>query len=430
MQYWYAGVCVLKGMQTDAWCNVGPKGKHRHEPCEGFGNGRARKQRQQDVTAQQSMGARPDNNSGQSTPFLPDTALACVFHHLDCASAASLASTCRACAAEYVLQKPEFADKWILELRPKVVVNPCPCQHDDMHHHADPLTIAVWWEGTAGSSSTAMRRIYASAGQPGFLNSLWKATWPQTLWQDVQLSFVPGSADWDYHWRIHGVVNILIESDKRLQVPWVWLSRQFLGTFFASLADVMKAGARANYFHSFKVSLYRPAKHGMFQRVMEKSFQCSRDNDDVISMQSFHSHDSNESLESYNWHPDVVREPLLPVQLQQVAVTGTWSHKLPNANCLLMSAHRGSSFTGTVRGDRFKTAEVPDQVLQLHYYDLARYHQIVRYYEPLWPRCFEVARYDDLASEAFENEGALELAEMQFKPYTCEVDTEPSWYYY
>lgn len=416
-------------MQTDGWCSVGSKGKHRHEPYEGYGNGCARKKIQQHVTAQQSTSATPDNNSNNSIPFLPDTALARVFQYLDCASAACLASTCRACAAEYVLQKPEFEHKWILELRPKVIVSPCPYQHEDMDHHARPLTIAVWWEGTAGSSSTAMRRIYASASQPGFLSSLWKATWPQTLWEQLQLSLVPESAD--YHGGIYGVVNILIESDKRLQLPWVWLSRQFLGTFFASLADVMKAGAGANYLHTncLKVCLYRPAKDGMFQRIMEKDFQCYGDNDDKFSIQSFHSYDSSESLNSDFWHPDVVREPVLPVQLQQIAVTGSWSHKLPNANCSLMSAHRGTSFTGTVRGDRFKTVEVPDQVLQLHYSDLARYYEFARYYEP-WPRSFEVARYEDLAKEAFENEEALELAEMQCKPYTCEVDIDPSWYYY
>ncbi|KAL3160008.1 hypothetical protein ABBQ38_010395 [Trebouxia sp. C0009 RCD-2024] len=399
-------------MQDAGWCNVGRLGKHKHEPDERLlarsNGGRRRSPWHSSAVGQHVKQDSPKEDPSLGLTSLPGTALVLIFHRLDCASALSLAQTCSTFAAEYVQQKSEFDAKCMLELTPKVRT-----KVHDMEWSGRFLSIDLWWEGTMGHSSNAIRRIYQLASQPYFLERLWKAVLVPTFWAQVQAQCLMHTEDANgqlghhleddaHHCDLQPCVNILLDSNKYLWVPWHWLSEAFLTTFAVAFECGWQACGAVKPLHRLECSLYRPAEAGLFQNIMTLLFY---DTCDSHTLQGFAYCDSDESVMRYSDDYGIPSGYMvLPDHEQRVTVTGSWCRRLPESKWSLLGAHWGVIPHGRVHGDRFLGPCVkPDH---------------------------DALYSDESDFQLLLYEYALAEAMQRLKPYTCEVDRHPCWYYY
>lgn len=196
------------------------------------------------TTAQQAA----CNSDATASPNLP-SAITHIFHYLDCSSGVSLARTCHAYASEFALQKEAFLTKRMVELTPILSLDEADCH---------PVSIHAWW-----SSTSAMRRLYALRHDADFLQQIWRRAWPEDMWSELQANGLPASV---YHTVIR--VQILVESETNLAVPWEWLYGPFIRTPYDMLDNVLGQPSHTQ----FVVSLHRLAQRGRHQDIMLTHF--------------------------------------------------------------------------------------------------------------------------------------------------------------
>ena len=390
----------------DSWCEVGPKGKHKHVPqhhhepdCQNLLFPHFAHQPPDAVDVSESKQLQ----EVFSLTLLPDTALACIFQNLDSSSAFSLAQTCRACADEFAQQRSSLAKKCLAELTPTVT---CTARGD--HHevdwdgeHAPSLSFTVHWKD---SSKNAICRIYELSQKPGFWKNFWNAVWPTFQWSETLgdgLPILTEEQDGGYvHSSYNSVhVDMLMESNQKLYVSWEWLHAELLNSFTTVLLEALWAARSwpsGEHRIRLRMRLYRPAKDGRFQEVIHRITDCGSPDSALETL----------SMPPYTWS-EFFESPadVLPIHMQKVTVTGAWCRWLPNADWPLWHAHHGSSMQGTVAGDSFRS---PFN-LSMENVDL---EDDMYAYEPY---------YTDLTALA---------EEQSLKPFTCEVDIEPCWYNY
>ncbi len=167
------------------------------------------------TTAQQTA----CHSDATASPNLP-SAITHIFHYLECGSGVSLARTCCACASEFALQKKAFLTKRLVELTPILSLDEADCH---------PVGIHAWW-----SSTSTMRRLYALRRDPDFLQQIWQRAWPADVRSELQANGLPAFV---YHTVIR--VQILVENETDLTVPWDWLYGPFTRTPYDMLDNML-----------------------------------------------------------------------------------------------------------------------------------------------------------------------------------------------
>lgn len=184
-----------------------------------------------------------------------------------------------------------------------------------------------------------MRRMYALRHNPDFLQQLWRRAWPENVWDELLANGFPACASW---MRIH--VKVLIESETELAVPWEWL----YGPFMRAPYDVLESVLGQRPSTQVGISLHRPAEGGKYQEVMLTHFLRGEEEQWEWEFETF----SRQSHYTFCRDANAVA---LPDEQQQVAVTGSWCHKLPNADTPLWRVQQGctSHPDGVTDGDCF-----------------------------------------------------------------------------
>ncbi len=282
-----------------------------------------------------------------SLTLLANTALACIFQNLDSSSAFSLAQTCRACAGEFAQQNSSLAKKCLVELTPTVTCTPRE-DHDEIGQDGvwvPPLSFTVHWKDSA---KDAICRVHDLSQKPGFWRSFWNAAWPTFQWSETLgdgLPILTDEQDVSIHYSYNSLhVDMLMESNQKLYVSWEWLYAQLMDSFATVLWEALWAARSwppGEHRIRLRIHLYRPAKDGRFQEVMDHTTDCGSADSDSETF----------SVHPYTWSElENSKYPVfvLPIHMQKVTVTGTWCRWLPNADWPLWHAHHGGSMQGTV----------------------------------------------------------------------------------
>ena len=272
-----------------------------------------------------------EETSGLDLSSLPAPAIQLVFHHLDCSSGLSLACSCSAYAAEFALLREAFMAKCIAELTPILSLDeatesgPKDCYNVPQAYgqsNFNPVSLHVWWR-----SNSAMRRMYALRHEPNFLEQIWQRAWPINIWSELVTNGLPASARQSCV-RIH--VKILIESDKKLVVPWKWLYGPFTRAPYDALDNLLGQHEDCQV----GISLHRPAEHGKYQEVVLTHFVQNENGKFELEFITY-------SMQSHYDYATNADAGMLCEQQQQVAVTGRWCHRLPVADTPLWRAQQG-----------------------------------------------------------------------------------------
>lgn len=365
-------------MQDNGWCRVGAQGRHRHVPSQQGNRAGATPKSLLRSNLHQPihiLKAETTNKAPADCQIsllaLPAPALASIFQHLDSVAGFRLAQTCRTCEIEFAQQRSDFINKAWKELAPKVTRDP-PGPPKLAHSHPygtrrNPVSMHLKWEEYPGS---ALRRLYAISQQPDhvhLVNEMWRQAWPKTLWSDLLCDGMPEEwpaiveNDWGPGHTMPSInIEIQVASDERLSLPWNWLALLLLYAPAAGLRHYFNTNApqlreETPYWNEFApmvidVSLQRPARADKSQLIMYKGF---------INISEFWSGGENvDDTCEVGWHyndaadfPDTVH--VVPSNMQQVAITGSWSRVLPDASCPLWRTHQELDFhqDGLTEGD-------------------------------------------------------------------------------
>ena len=159
---------------------------------------------------------------------LPSLAMECVLSTLDAKAALNLALTCKACTAGFAEHRLSIANKVLVELMPTMTCP--PVQPADRE-----LAINIIWRGEC-----VVRRVYSLSSVPGALKALWAAVWQVKPSQDQHRHY----SDSNQHHlatllesRTYVCWTCMLESEKFLQIPYLWLQDEFLGAAAATFAD-------------------------------------------------------------------------------------------------------------------------------------------------------------------------------------------------
>lgn len=342
----------VRAMHIPNWHKVGPRGKHKKVSVPVPSSCSPSLLNHVAQTPDPSPHILLPSNESASLSSLPATALASIFHHLDCASALRLATTCHTCAAEYHAHVAEFAGKCWDELTPTVT-----CDDPDLeelqiseheHRHVDaqdtygydsPVVLRVKWEH---SQTKALDRIHTMSQTAGFLEELWRRTWPQKLWADLMADGMP---ELQPHLMLRGgpysscvCVHILMASDTFLQLPWDWLKMALQCAPAAALTQNLNAnGLQQN--RTYEFTLHRPAQLGRTQEVMFRYFPHPQETLDELQ-----DADDSRSVVSFDWLQQPASDVYVrPEHQQMVAVTGSWCVELPDAHEKAMACSSGMS---------------------------------------------------------------------------------------
>ncbi len=172
-------------------------------------------------------------------------------------------------------------------------------------------------------------------------------------------------------------------------------------TFAAAFRHGWQAQGAVKPLHLLECALYRPAEAGAFQHIMTMLFYDDRNSH---TGQTFDYYDPSGVFRWWDDYGIPDGYMVLPEHKQRVTVTGSWCCRLPDAMWSLLGAHYGVIPHGRVYGDRF----------------------IAPCIEPDPDTGFD----DESAYEFWLYENALDEERQCLKPYTCEYDRHPCWYYY
>ena len=182
---------------------------------------------------------------------LPAEALDNLFERLDYFTALHLASTCQPCATAFHRYRHLLSQRACHELHP---VSSAVLGHEEEGPDLEGR-IDLWW-----ADMSAIEKIYWLSREPEFMEDMWTATWSH-LFASVCCDCCNGQLCHGLHpptnCHVAIEVDIMIKSNKMLQLPMQWLYNKFLGTAKTALAKAL--GTRFDQF-TIILDVFRPGK--------------------------------------------------------------------------------------------------------------------------------------------------------------------------
>ena len=261
---------------------------------------------------------------------LPAEALDNLFERLGYFTALHLASTCQPCATAFHRYRHLLSQRACYELHP---VSSAVLGHEDEGPDLEGR-IDFWW-----ADMSAIEKIYWLSREPEFLEDMWTATWSH-LFSSVCCDCCDGQLCHGLHppTNCHAAiqVDIMIKSNKMLQLPMQWLYSKFVGTAKTTLVKAL-----STRFDQFTIILdvYRPGKvpkQAWKASVLVNPFNNYTTYDNVLDMNFITVDHGRARVGSRDWYQRTKRlegDGLYPPTNRQVlTVTGPWYKSSEHVN--------------------------------------------------------------------------------------------------
>ena len=131
---------------------------------------------------------RRPNQPSSSLASIPGAAIQSIFQHLEMASAAILASTCKICFDEHQHQCADMYERAYQQLTPEVTVDLVP---QPWNWEASDMKITMHW-----ADEVLLLQMYRIALRRKALQKLWSFVWPANLYELIWTAAMKIGNDW------------------------------------------------------------------------------------------------------------------------------------------------------------------------------------------------------------------------------------------